>query len=313
MAKIMVPDEKFAQGLEWLRQAVRQPGAWEKFEAAGWHVTPVHFYQPIPDLRKLPRDAFTRVSTMPGIEMRLDEQLALVTSLVRARHAEFESFPASAPADGPPGYYRSNGYFNHLDGFLLYALLRERKPRRVLELGSGFSTLLTAEAMRRNRAEGHAGSVDAFDPYPRAGLGLEALEGVGFQPLFAQDVPLAEFEALAAGDVLFVDSSHVAKIGSDVTRLVLEVFPRLRPGVWLHVHDIFWPHDYPESWVRGQKRFWNEQYLLQAFLACNPSFAVRWCARYAHYHAAGELQKLIPGYGAAEKGPGGSLWLERVA
>jgi hypothetical protein len=123
-----------------------------------------------------------------------------------------------------------------------------------------------------------------------------------------QDVEPEVFAALEAGDVLFVDSTHVVKAGSDVNHLILEVLPRLAEGVWIHLHDIFYPFEYPPAWVR-EGRAWQEAYLLRAFLTFNPRFAIRWFQDFLWQHH-GEAMRRLPGVAV---NPGGNIWLERVS
>ena len=183
-------------------------------------------------------------------------------------HDEIAALPRSATGD-PHDFHFDNDRFSGLDAAVLYALVRHLKPRRFIEVGSGFSTLLTALALRRNEADGAPPSeFVAIEPYPLEFLdGLDGLTKLIVQPV--QEVPLSLFDDLGEGDVLFIDSSHVLKIGSDVQYLFLEVLPRLRKGVIVHVHDIFLPWEYPQEWVMREERFWNEAYLLQAFLTDN--------------------------------------------
>ena len=142
----------------------------------------------------------------------------------------------------------------------------------MIEIGAGWSTLVTAGAARRNAAEGHPAAFSSFDPHPAAFLadgveGLDALHAVG-----AADVPLAAFDELEVGDVLFIDSTHTVKIDGDVNHLILDVLPRLAPGVLVHFHDIFLPHEYPRRWIVEEGWYWAEQYLLQAYLAFNDDY-----------------------------------------
>ncbi len=127
--------------------------------------------------------------------------------------------------------------------------------------------------------------------------------------LHLQDVDLSLFDTLDSGDVLFIDSSHVSKIGSDVNREILDILPRLKPGVWIHVHDIFYPFEYPRQSVYAG-RFWNEAYLLQAFLACNDHFKIRMWSSYlnaAHRESVASVFPEIAGIS------GGSIWIERTS
>ena len=161
---------------------------------------------------------------------------------------------------------------------MYYALIRDLRPSRVVEIGSGMSTRIAALAFDRNRADGPGGELICIEPYPQPRLttGMPAVTLIE-QPV--ERVPLETFDALQANDILFIDSSHAVKFGGDVCREFLEILPRLQIGVWVHVHDVFFPHDYPAEWLIERRLAFNEQYLLEAFLAFNHSFTVR----AAHY------------------------------
>ena len=237
------------------------------FQRLGVHVLPNRFDQPVPDTRTLPASLWDGRSELVGIDVRRDAQEALMYELAAFRD-EIAALPRHATGD-PHDFHFDNDRFSGVDAAVLYALVRHLKPHRFIEVGSGFSTLLTALALRRNQADGAQPSeFVAIEPYPLEFLdGLDGLTKLIVQPV--QEVPLALFEDLGEGDVLFIDSSHVLKIGSDVQYLFLEVLPRLPKGVIVHVHDIFLPWEYPQEWVMREERFWNEAYLLQAFLTDN--------------------------------------------
>lgn len=192
-----------------------------------------------------------------GIDVRAEEQLALLQALA--------AFPVPAGAEAASaGYDPDNDQFPPHDARLLYAMLRHLRPRRMVEVGSGWSTTVTAAAIR----DGDLGTeLTCIEPYPR-----EFLRAMGDEITLREEkvehTPAKIFDALGEGDVLFIDSSHVAKTGSDVVHLFLEILPSLADGVIVHVHDIFLPEDYPVGWVRNGFN-WNEQYLLQAYLIGN--------------------------------------------
>jgi predicted O-methyltransferase YrrM len=229
----------------------------------GLQVVPKNYYSPIPDLDALPADVFDRRSELRGIHFDLDEQVAWIEQHLAATMREF----------APPDELVDNGSYGRVGADLLHGVVRGLQPRRIVELGSGYSTLLMAAAVERNRADGVETELRTFDPYPsvaRPGLpGLASLEAMR-----AQDVPLDVFTGLGAGDVLFVDTTHTVKLDSDVNRIVLDVLPALAPGVLVHVHDIFLPYEYPRQWPEESGFHWAEQYLLQAFLAGNAGFEV---------------------------------------
>jgi predicted O-methyltransferase YrrM len=230
--------------------------------AAPQAFAPGNFYSPVPPASLLsdPSER-SRVwpdspADPPGIDVRASAQLDLLARLSAHR------WPSSV---GPaPAYDPGNDQFPIQDAALLRALLLELRPARMVEVGCGWSTTVTARAL----ADGGIDcDLTCIEPYPRDFLpSLDQIDALRIEKV--EHTPLSVFTALGAGDVLFIDSSHVAKTGSDVVHLVLEVLPRLADGVVVHVHDIFWPHDYPQGWVRAGFG-WNEQYLLQAYLSGN--------------------------------------------
>jgi predicted O-methyltransferase YrrM len=240
-------------------------------ERIGLQVVPKTFYSPIPDLKALPHDIWERRSALRGIDFDLDAQVAWIEANLAGAMREFS--PPEHETGRAGEYTLANDAYGRVGADVLHGVVRALKPGRIVELGSGQSTLIMAAAALRNQAEGAATELRSFDPFPsvaRAGLpGLAALEAVR-----AQDVPLDVFTALEAGDVLFVDTTHTVKIDSDVNRIVLDVLPALAPGVLVHVHDIFLPYEYPREFAERKGLHWAEQYLLQAFLAGNRDYEV---------------------------------------
>ena len=289
---------------------LEDPRLFPVFEQRGYHITPNHFYQPIPDTGSLPDSLWEEPSELVGVDLREAEQLALLERLSGKYRAEYEALPRT-PTAAPHEFYLRNDAFGSVDAELLYCLVRELAPKRLFEIGSGFSTRLSAQACRVNAERGGAAcELVAFEPYPsevlRAGFpGLTRLE-----PVKAQDIPRSEFARLEANDILFIDSSHVLKVGSDVQVEILEILPRLKPGVVVHFHDIFLPAEYPKRWV-VDGRFWDEQYLLQAFLAFNNSFEVLWAGHWMHLTHPGQLRAAFSTYDPAKAAPG-SFWMRRV-
>jgi predicted O-methyltransferase YrrM len=240
-------------------------------DRVGLQIVPKTFYSPIPDLRALPPDIWSRRSALRGIDFDLDAQLRWID-----RHLAdaMREFAPPEHATGAPGEYAlDNDSYGRVGADLLHGVVRGLRPRRIVELGSGRSTLVMAAAAALNAADGVETELLTFDPFPsvaKADLpGLAALEHVR-----AQDVPLEVFAELRAGDVLFVDTTHTVKLGSDVNHIVLDVLPTLAPGVLVHVHDIFLPYEYPRRWSEESGLHWAEQYLLQAFLSGNRGFEV---------------------------------------
>jgi hypothetical protein len=210
------------------------------------------------------------------------------------------AFPRE-PIGGGSGFYLNNGYFEAVDSEVLYCMVRHLKPRTVIEVGSGFSTLITRQALTVN---GSAARLVAIDPEPRAAIRGTIDEHVAAP---VEGLSTSFFEQLRAGDLLFIDSSHVVRPGGDVNFLVLHVLPRLRPGVLVHIHDIFLPYDYPRRWVAAGN---TEQYLVLAFLAYNDAFEVVWPGHLMRMRYAREVMEAFPS--CTEATHPGSLWLRRV-
>ena len=274
--------------------------AWERH---GFHVTPVHFYQPIPDTQSLPETLWNRRSKLAGVHMNDAMQLDLLRDRFPKFRDEYEGFPTK-PTGEPGRFYLNNHLFEDIDALVAYCMVRHFKPRLIIEVGSGFSSLLLGEAATRNK---HSALV-CIEPFPREFLreGFPGLQSLMEKQI--QDIDLDFFSQLQSGDILFIDSSHTIKIGGDVNYLFLEVLPRLKPGVIVHVHDIFLPFDYRRDWVMKEFRFWTEQYLLQAFLIFNSEFEVLMANGYLnHYHRA-QLKATFP---SLSSWGGGSFWLRR--
>lgn len=237
----------------------------------GYHIRPIHYYEPLPDFRQITSASLQRRRDSVAIDFHLEAQVALVRRLARTYRGELEALGRDSRSDG---FSLANDYFTGLDAAMYYALIRDLKPARVIEIGSGHSTRIAALALQRNRADGRAGELICVEPYPEPRLTEARLEITLVQKP-VEELDLEFFAQLEANDILFIDSSHAAKFGGDVCREFLDILPRLKPGVWVHVHDIFFPHDYPADWLIEKRIAFTEQYLLEAFLAFNAGFLVR--------------------------------------
>lgn len=269
-----------------------------------------HFYSPVVDPAEVLADK-ARIwrggLQVAGIDLREDWHRHLLTDHFPKLLLDYD-YPLEGPADDDLSfYYEHNSQFRWMDSRSLFCLLRIIRPRRLVEVGSGYSSLLIDDVNRRFLG----GSLDltCIEPFPRPFLEKGAAAG-NYRLLKhrVQDVDPAIFTGLRSGDVLFVDSSHVCKTGSDVTYLFLQVLPLLAPGVYIHVHDIFLPDDYPEEWVVRENRSWNEQYLLQALLIGNAQFEVIFGSNFAHWRFP-ELVSLASRQPSHE---GGSFWIRRT-
>jgi predicted O-methyltransferase YrrM len=276
-------------------------------------ITRSSFYSPIVDRAEV-RDRATSVwssraqspTDMPGLDFRPDHQAGLLAGPM-GRYMRECRFTAEAPADGSTSYYVNNGQFGDMDARMLTGMLRHYAPRRVVEVGSGFSTIVMNDVVA-NHFRGTM-SVTAIEPFPRPFLAT--LPHVRLIQSKVQDVELAAFEQLESGDLLFIDSSHVSKTGSDVNHLFFDVLPRLRPGVLIHVHDIWLPLEYPEQWVLTEARSWNEQYVLRALLTGSHLYEVELAGMYLSHFQRPLLEATL-GEVATTMGGGSSFWIRKV-
>jgi hypothetical protein len=282
---------------------------WEK---KGFHITPVHFYEPIPDTTTLKDDLWKKQSELVGININEKEQIKLLSLFSSRYKEEYDSLPRNKTTNQYQ-YYINNQEFGSVDGEILYCMNRHFKPKRIVEIGSGYSTLLSAQGVLKNREEDSSYECDfvAIEPHPSEVLknGFPGLSKLFIKEV--QDIPLLEFEKLRENDVLFIDSSHVLKIGGDVQYEYLEILPRLQKGVLIHVHDIFLPAEYRKEFVLTYYHFWNEQYLLQAFLTCNDCFEVTWAGSYMHLKHPQTLEAAFSSYKRNESWPG-SFWMRKI-
>ncbi|MEP6598393.1 MAG: class I SAM-dependent methyltransferase [Actinomycetota bacterium] len=271
---------------------------------------PGHFYSAIPSVHDLGQrlDALwpaARPERVAGIDLNAEVQLDTFR-----RVAEFGrelTLPASRSESSR--YYSDNVSYGPGDALTLHGMLRHARPERLIEIGSGFSSAMTMDTVEQF-LDGKT-QLTFIEPYPEL---LESLMRPGDEDRVAviakplQSVPLDVFSMLEAGDVLFVDSTHVVKTGSDVVWLYGEVLPIVKPGVYVHIHDIFHPFEYPKEWVL-EGRAWSEAYLVRAFLTCNEDFEILlfndWLAKFHRDAISAHLPRMLDN-------TGGALWLRRV-
>ncbi len=295
-----------------LGKALSRPGMFRFWERLGFHLTPVHFYQPIPDTRELGESLWSDRGPPPGVDFDLDAMCARIEGFAREFGEEYNALPRDEQNAPPGGFFLDNKRYETVDAEVCYSFVRQRKPSRIVEVGSGFSTLLMLDALARNEQDGSSGELVTIDPYPFERIQHVARPNFRIDRVPVQKASLSVFEDLGEGDIFFIDSSHVSCIGSDVTFEILEVLPRLKKGVLVHVHDIFLPREYPKRWVKTWHRFWNEQYMLQAFLAFNSAFEIAVANHWLHIERPDALKRGFSSYGREGDAPG-SIWFERIA
>jgi predicted O-methyltransferase YrrM len=266
-----------------------------------------HYYSPIPVVAEVQRREhliFDRqCRSIPGIDLCEDQQLALLEQF----RAYGEELPFSERPSADSRYWLDNRFFPYSDGVFYYSLIRHCRPKRVIEIGSGYSSAVFLDTNERFFDRGICGTCIDPDTSRLDKLMTEA-DRANTRVLrqTVQDVPLEEFERLQAGDILFVDSSHVAKVGSDVNDIFFRILPALASGVYVHVHDIFYPFEYPKHWVYGGWA-WNEAYLLRAFLQFNRQFQIAiWPDFLQQFHRA-TMDRCLPQCHTNS----GSIWLRK--
>jgi hypothetical protein len=259
-------------------------------------------------MKRIAPEVFTRKSPLTGVKF---DPVAGLTFLRRELASYISEYrpPVSETTD-PRDFYLDNGFYGSVDAETLYAMIRRFAPRRVLELGSGMSTLVIADARRRNGQADRTGHV-VCDPHPRLELVTVLKEVADLRTVSATETPAAEFAALREGDLLFVDTSHTVRVGGEVNRLILDVLPAIAPGVLIHVHDIYLPWEYPREFLAERRFFWSEQYLLQAFLAFNERFEVLFGTHALTRGYPGELATLVQTVHSAA--PPSAFWIRRTA
>lgn len=273
------------------------------------YVPPGHFYSPIPNLDEVRANESaifgSTPEVIPGIDIAETSQLQLLE--------EFKTYYAELPfpihKTPPLRYFFENSAYSYSDAITLYCMIRHAQPKRVVEIGSGHSSCVTLDT---NELFFSGGIKTTFiEPYPELLLSLiksSDQESIRLIPNKLQEVDAEVFQSLEANDILFVDSTHVCRINSDVNRILFEILPSLKSGVYVHFHDIFYPFEYPKEWVY-EGRSWNEAYALRAFLQFNSTFRIVFFNTYLEHFHRPFFEKHMP---LCLKNTGGSLWIQRL-
>lgn len=276
-----------------LSRCTRGNAAYDAFSRHGFHLLRKHYYLPIPDQDDLQDQSLHQPSELVGVDLNGLAAADFTRNVLPVYNREFRAqFPLQSTGD-PRDFHLINGGFMAGDAHAYYAFIRHGKPRQIIEIGGGNSTLLAAAACRKNQSEGNSCRLTVVEPYPsdlmRAGLpGVDEII-----PQKLQHVELARFTQLKSGDILFIDSSHVLRPGGDVQREYCEILPRLAPGVIVHIHDISLPKPYFPFYFQNHL-YWNEQYLLQAFLTFNSRFEVLWPGTYLLHRYPEMMHEIFP-------------------
>ncbi len=264
------------QGRNDLKYAIARSLVNPVISRAGLCLLTDHFYQPIPSRATVLQNEHSKRMNS-AINWRVDQQFEYLTRIFSQFANEFNDPSIFNFFD----YSEADSGVKVGDSQVLYAMIRDNRPKKIIEIGSGGSSQVMMAALRKNYLDTKKGStflsIDPFTSQKVKDLSIKSDEfAVNFEVINSdvQSVDLSVFESLESGDILFVDSSHVYKSGSDVEFEFMNVYPRLKPGVLVHIHDIFFPFDYPVEWFTKYSRFWNEQYILEAFLQFNKNFEI---------------------------------------
>jgi Methyltransferase domain len=266
----------------------------------GVHILPAHYYAPVPNIIELERttDLWAKPSAMSGVHIDLDEQIDNLRRICTPFQQEFRSNPHYQHAIKQPFRSGRSRFFGYIEAQVLHAVVRYYKPARLIEIGGGVPTYCTFQAISMNRRDtvvnAHITCIepDPIDMIKNLGENSENFELIT-RPI--QDVPLDYFTQLHANDIVFIDSNHVVRSGSEVNFIVLEILPIIPKGVLVHFHDIYLPYDYDRDVLRTFMHP-NETALVAAFLACNTRYKILFALSMLHYERRHEMQSILPEY-----------------
>ena len=230
------------------------------------HITKANYYSPIPELSKLNKNDYGKIQSSA---LKLDK------NKFKLYLNQFEIYLKEYMPLTNPGLSR-------IDSFILFSTIRRQKPKKIIEIGSGFSTKVILSALDFNKKELNLCKLISVEPYPKTFL--KEIERSDFQ-LLTEKIQHVDLDLFKDADILFIDSSHVSKFNSDVNMEIFQIIPKLKKGAYIHWHDIMIPNDYPEYWIKDGNKFWNENYLVHAFMLFNESFEILWPSRFMQdYH-----------------------------
>jgi hypothetical protein len=290
-------------------------GTFEFLQRHGIHLMRKHFYSPIPDTGELQArsDLWEEEVELFGVDFNVADQLDLLDNVFPKFLDECE-FPLDKTSTQHE-YYINNGGFGLVSAAVLHCMIRHFAPRTIVEIGSGNSTYVSSRATMMNQAQGIATKLISVEPYPNQVL-KDGFPGLSeLIPKKVEQLDTDFFSQLEERDILFIDSSHVVRMGGDVNFLYLELLPRLNEGVIVHIHDVFFPKHYPRRHIIQNRYFFTEQYLLQAFLTYNHRFQVLWCGSYVYLKHLERLTSTFPppkGLGLDENYFSSSFWMRRI-
>jgi hypothetical protein len=295
---------------------VRRLGVWRMpiskaiFNGVGIYPIRDHYYEPMYNHKKYLQHSLRDARRLPGIDLNEQGQLSWLVQFDYAN--ELARIPLQQTGNNQ--FYYKNPNFAEGDAECLYSLIRLKKPKCIVEIGSGFSTMMAREAIAQNQREDAAYQCThiCIEPYEMGWL--DGVQGIEVVRQRVEEVDMSLFQKLNADDILFIDSSHVIRPQSDVLIECLEILPILNAGVLVHIHDIFTPYDYLDHWMIDEVKLWNEQYLLEAFLSCNSQFEIILALNFLSHHHPAQMEAKFPMlHGQVEHAEPRSFWIRKTA
>lgn len=278
-------------------------------ELLGIHILPAHYYSPLPILSELDSRVYEKKYSENLLSGGLDKtKFANLLNSFKPFVGELDGYPSHT--HNANQFYWNNSMFSAPDAIMYYATIRKNCPRKIIEIGSGFSTLVAVDAVGANGV----GEIVCIEPNPSDALRyLAKKKRITLMEKKVQTIPVSFFEHLKGNDILFIDSSHISKIGSDVNYQIFDIIPSLQIGVLVHIHDIFFPSELPRYWVEELNNFYNEQYIWMAFLMGNKSWEIELAANFICNNMGKELKLLAGDIVSPNTPSGSSFWIRRVS
>lgn len=267
-------------------------------------VPPGHYYSPISSpITEEKHNEYLGFTNLTGIDINEAQQLINLDKFQK----HYGEIPFSETESSEFRYYFKNNFYSYSDSIILYSFLREFAPNRIIEIGSGFSSSVILDTNQRffnNKIE-----VACIEPYASRLKGLlKEEDNLNIIEKDLQKVDVSIVEKLEENDILLIDSTHISKSQSDVNYYMFELFPKLKSGVLIHIHDIFYPFEYPLEWI-NMGRSWNELYLLRAFLTHNKEYQIEYFNDFMGKHHSSKLKESMP---LCLNNTGGSIWLRKL-
>lgn len=264
------------------------------------------YYEPLFNPKHLYK-SLNEERVLPGIDMNEKEQLAILSSFTYQK--ELLKIPVTSRKHE---FHYNNGNFEAGDAEYLYSLIRKVKPKNIIEIGSGYSTLMAVKAVHQNSREDRKYTCKHICIEPYEMPWLEKEKSIEVIRKRVEDMDLKMFQNLGKDDILFIDSSHIIRPQGDVLHEYLEILPALNKGVYVHIHDIFLPRDYPPEWIVKKRRFWNEQYLLEAFLSNNSCYKIIGATNWLLHKHKDIVYEKFPILARQQKRGTGSFWMQKT-